>query len=99
MAKKNVKIKGVWFNLDLEQEVELCQYADKINFSEFVKQKLIEHKRLKEQGPAAEPPELDTKEIAALVENIVEIKLAGRIVATDHETKETSEFMDVDEFF
>lgn len=99
MAKKNVKIKGVWFNLDIPREVDLCQYADSMeNFSNFVKKKLTEDKLLKEQGPP-EDPKLDPQEIAALVETLLETKLAGRIVATDQVEKNEESNVDMDQFF
>jgi Asp-tRNA(Asn)/Glu-tRNA(Gln) amidotransferase B subunit len=98
MAKKNVKIKGAWFNLALQEEVELCKHADSLNFSDWVKQKLSEDKLLKEQGPSEES-KLDPNEIAALVETLVETKLAGRIIAVDQVIKHDEIQVDLDQFF
>jgi hypothetical protein len=96
MAKKNVKIKGVWFNLDLPNEIELCKYADSINFSDWVKAKLREDKH--GRGNCPEESKLDPQEIAELVESLLETKLAGRIMAVD-QAEDSDIEIDMDQFF
>ncbi len=92
----NKKVKGVYFNLDNEQD--LSDYADTLdNFSQFVKEKLFDDKRLKEQG-TPKTQRLDSKEIADLVQQLVKTELAGHVIATDH-IENNEEDLDMDQFF
>lgn len=82
-AEPKSPIKPVYFRLEDPEELELRKHADgMINYSDWVKAKLREDKLVKEMGPP-EQPGLDPQELAALVESLLETKLAGRIVATD----------------
>jgi hypothetical protein len=92
-------IKPVFFTLDDPEQKELRKHADLMpNFSEWVKERLREDKLIKEQGPLKEP-KMDPKELATLVETLLETKLAGRVVATGQEVKSNEIMVDLDQFF
>ena len=98
-AKCRIKRKSTYFNVDDPEQHELLDYADSLdNFSDWVREKLAEDKLLKEHGPL-EDSKLDPKELAALVESLLETKLAGRIIATDQEEKSNGVNVDMDQFF
>lgn len=99
-AEPKSPIKPVYFNLGDPEQLELRKYADgMINYSDWVKAKLREDKSTKELGPP-EQPSLDPQELAALVNSLLETKLAGRIVATDQgESKPDEVPVDMDQFF
>lgn len=98
-AANKIKRKPVYFNLDDPKQFELQEHADSLsNFSDWVKKKLSEDKLFKTQEPP-EDPKLDPNEIAALVESIVETKLAGRVIATDQAEKTNDTSVDLDQFF
>ncbi|MGE4274404.1 MAG: hypothetical protein AB7E31_16330 [Desulfitobacterium sp.] len=91
---KDVKIKGAWFNLSLPEESALCQYADSINFSDWVKKKLYEDMN----SPEEEKPALDPVEISLLVESLLETKLAGLVIPAS-EVKIQDIQLELDQFF
>ena len=85
------KIKAVYFNSELDHR--LLEFADGLsNFSDWVKRRIAREIAKNETG--VDP------EIAALVERLVEVKLAGRLVRSEEnaEAKDTL-VEDIDKFF
>jgi|GEM_PF-5004510 hypothetical protein len=92
----NKKIKAVYFNLDYEQD--LRDYADTLpNFSQFVKEKLLEDKQLKEQNALHKPSLENTQELISLVQQLVKKELVSHIV-TD-QAGNLLENLDMNQFF
>jgi hypothetical protein len=85
------KIKAVYFNSELDHR--LLEFADGLqNFSDWVKRRI--EREIVKYETGVDP------EIAALVERLVEVKLAGRLVRSEEnvESKDTL-LEDIDKFF
>lgn len=85
------KIKAVYFNSELDHR--LLKFADGLqNFSDWVKRRI--EREIVKYEIGVDP------EIAALVERLVEVKLAGRLVRSEEnvESKDTL-LEDIDKFF
>ena len=92
-------IKPVYFKMDDPEQIVLRRHADSLpNVSDGVKQKLTEDKNLSLENPQdAFLP--NPQELAALIENLLETKLAGRIIAADKSEQQNTNSSELDQFF